>query len=351
MFKKLSSSFFSENSDGKKEDRLSKSVASWRKTVSPVPSFLLRPQQKTTKGKKEASVKIEESALPKKQGSKKLAFEKKSELPRFYLSDQEKKTFGKASLYDVQNTQERYVFTMTKFSFWTVLGSLLILGILFFFCGFGLALYLMTSSPAFLAKIEHKIAWKGHSLESLEKKLDHKDKSTSPSEASPSPAPLVSAHVATLENSPPPSSPVSPLSPRVVQSPAEEPGPSSEGSSHKIPKPDSSSSVLPSRPPLKESPFMAKSSQNSEKSLAPYSLEYGNFATRGEALKRADSLAQKGYHPIIVRLKGALHIFSFSVRCGNYPTRESAVKDLQNADKEFESTVVRNSSESAVVYP
>ncbi|HQS84123.1 MAG: hypothetical protein B7Y25_04350 [Alphaproteobacteria bacterium 16-39-46] len=345
MFKKLSSSFFSENSDGKKEDHLSESVSSWRKTVSPVPSFLLRPQQKTTKGKKEESVKIEESTLPKKQGSKKLPLEKKTELPRFYLSDQEKKTFGRASLYDLQNIQERYVFTMTKFSFWTVLGSLLVLGVLFFFCGFGVALYLMTSSPAFLEKIEHKIAWKGDSLESLEKKFDHKDKSTSTSEASSPSASLVSVRAVPLDNSP---SPALPLPPGGASSTAAEPVSPSEG--HKS-MPDSPSLVLPSRSPLKESPLLAHSSQNSEKSLAPYSLEYGNFTTRGEALKRADSLTQKGYRPIIVRLKGALRIFSFSVRCGNYPTRESAVKDLQNADKEFEPTVVRNSSESAVVYP
>ncbi|MBS0186251.1 MAG: SPOR domain-containing protein [Proteobacteria bacterium] len=352
MFKKFPPSFFSDHNDGKKEDRLSQSVTPWRLTVSPVPSFLLRPQSKIEKGKKETVLKKEEKDSLKKQDSKKDTLRVNSELPRIYLTDQEKKIFGKKSPYDIQNTNERYVFTMTKFSFWTVLGSLLILGILFFFCGFGLALYLMTSSPSFLAKIEHKISWKGKNLEEvLEKKMDsHEQHTTKNPEKTTTPAaaqePLIMARVASMQNTSSPSH-----APLPISEPAPEGMPSSEKVSHKEPTPATSSSSSLSSSPLKKSPLLSSALKNAPQELSSYSLEYGAFVTRADALKRVDELTQKGYHPIVVRIKGALHTVSFSVRCGEYSTRESAVKDLQHADKEFGPRVVRNSSEATVVYP
>jgi len=353
MFKKFHPSFLSDRNDGKKEDCWSESVTSWRRTISPVPSFLLRPQSKIAQGKKETVLKKEENDPLKKQDSKKGASRKNSELSRIYLTDQEKKIFGKKSPYDIQNKNERYVFTMTKFSFWTVLGSLLILGVLFFFCGFGLALYLMTSSPSFLAKIEHKISWKGKNLEEvLEKKMDSHEKHTAKTpEKTTTPAatqePLVLARVASMENTSS-SSHDAPL-------PMSEAGPgatpSSEQASHKEPASAVSSSSPLSSSPLKKSPLLSSALKNVPQEISSYSLEYGTFVTRADALKRVDELTQKGYHPIVVRIKGALHTVSFSVRCGDYLTRESAVKDLQHADKEFGPRVVRNSSEATVVYP
>ncbi len=342
MFKKFSPPFFSENRVDKKEQDSSEVRTSWRKTVSPVPSFLLKADEKTIKGKKEGLLKSDVVGASSQQSSKKASFEKNTESPQFGLSHQEKKIFGKPSLYNSQNVQERYVFTMTKFSFWTVLGSLLILGILFFLGGFGLALYLVTSSPALIAKIDNKLSWQGKPLEASKSSLLPDDKSApAPSSASSVPG----------QASPPTSSPNSAVSPQGPPSSTPE---STVSLSEKGVAPAPSPLTLPTTvSALKMSPLLAQKnpSQGGAQEFSPYSLEYGTFITREEALKRADRLIQKGYHPIIVRIKDSLHIFSFSVRCGNYLTRDVAVKDLQIADKEFGPIIVRNGSESKVVYP
>ena len=344
MFKKFSPPFFSENRVDKKEQDSSEVRTSWRKTISPVPSFLLKADEKTIKGKKEGLLKADVVGAFSQQSSKKASFEKNTESPQFGLSHQEKKIFGKPSLYNSQNAQERYVFTMTKFSFWTVLGSLLILGILFFFGGFGLALYLVTSSPSLIAKIDNKLSWKGKPLEASKSSLLPDDKSAPASSSASS----VPGHASPPTSSPSSAAIVSPQGPP-SSTPESTLSPSEKGIT-----PASSLLTLPTTvSALKMSPILTQKdpSQGGDPKFSLYSLEYGVFITREEALKRADSLIQKGYHPIVVRIKDSLHIFSFSVRCGNYLTRDVAVKDLQIADKEFGPIVVRNGSESKVVYP
>lgn len=349
----------------------SESRSSWRRTVSPVPSFLLRSEERLKKDKKETNAEGKEVPSSRRRRLKK-ENNATSEVPRhFQLSSHEKEDFhlGYSPFNSPPYLQRRYVFVMTKFSFWAVLGSLFFLGVLFFVGGFVLALYLVTSSPTFMTKFETKMAhsresegkWKGQISSFEEKVTREKEKIFHETSVTPA-AGSSEAHNNTSE--PPqvvtPSSSAGTHTNGSVEAVSVgAPSPTAAiGSLSSASKENSSLKPLTPFPNLKESPVQKKSKgalpgsyKHQEATLSPYTLEYGSFVTREEALKSADELIQKGYHPVIIRVQDRLQLLSFSVRCGNYQTRSDAVKGLQHVDKEFDPKVVRNNSGAVVVYP
>lgn len=348
MFKRKISGFFTNSSGGK--DQLPEEESSaWRKNISPVPYFLLNPKKAQ---KKDSLFSNREDFMESPQGKNLHSKQKHSSSPKDKIFRGEK-----VSSQISHNRNKGYSFTMTKLSMWTVAFSLFLLGILFFILGFLVALYLMGSKPTFVSKIEHTVSKDDRFLTPTKNTKQPPVAPTQQSTQSSSETGNLSMNfkpnapsVQNSETSPIPSTVATP-SPQPSPPPAASPS-SALPASTMTPQPVISPSKL--SPLLKNNPLNFKKTGSSSGGVAPYSIQFGSFSTKDDALKRVNALIPNGYKCVVIRSVNNLNKLSFSVISGSYQNREqaeNAFQGLGTLEKAFFPTIIRNNPSAVIVYP
>ena len=330
-----------------KADIAERQRPSWRKTIPPIPWFLIR-----TSSSRSSSVAPQERSLKTRHSFNSLPSQK-DHLPlpsfespvRLSLGKQSSDLGARRSFYPAQKPSERIILTMSKFSFWMLVCSLIVVGVLLFLCGFIVSFYITNKPPSLSSDGPAKAA----SIPLLERLEDEHLFHKTP-EKDPSPP------ISSREEKPPVKEKEAPSEVKKVTLDEEAAsGPLATSLSKKAHEPQKKATATS----FKESPLINQIDPQtgaSQKILVPYSMEFGIFTTRQDALTLVNQLVLKGYFPVIIRITDAFHILSFSVRCGQYKDRASAVHSLhiaqqQNEDLGVDVKVVRNDPFAAVVYP
>lgn len=345
MFKRKISGFFTSSSE-ESDLTSSEENSSWRKNISPLPHFLLNPK----KNKNLLFPDGEEI----KEFSQDARIAPKKKQPENLISSHKDKTFRGTRLSSPLSSHKNkgYTFTMTKLSMWTVAFSLFLLGVLFFILGFLVALYLMSSKPTLVSKIEHSVsehdkflepkptpqssstsaAPAASSSETGSLSMDFKANSVSSQGSTSTPA----APAASAPSAPSASQPTSPVS----APPA---------------SPHSQPAIDPSKlSPLQKNKSVSFNKGGNNATLSVYSLQFGSFTTKDEALKRVNELISLGYNVVIVRSVNNQNKLLFSVISGAYQTHaeaENALQALGAPEKSLVPIVIRNNPAAVIVYP